>query len=103
MASPSPQADLDPEWAAQSNLLRFLVLTGIFNILALISVVLRLYARIGILRTPGRDDFVIVLAAVSAYALLSTVFNYTYEHSSERSRVGSALSSKVLMASADIL
>jgi hypothetical protein len=72
MGPPSAQADLDPQWAAQSNLTRFLALTGIFHILALISVGLRLYARIGLLKTPGRDDFVIVLAAVSTSSLLAT-------------------------------
>lgn len=70
MTAPSSQADLDPQWAAQSNLTRFLALTGVFHILALISVGLRLYARIGLLKTPGRDDYVIVLAAVSTYPLL---------------------------------
>lgn len=71
MTAPSSQADLDPQWAAQSNLTRFLALTGVFHILALISVGLRLYARIGLLKTPGRDDYVIVLAVVSTCPLLA--------------------------------
>lgn len=71
MTAPSSQADLDPQWAAQSNLTRFLALTGVFHILALISVGLRLYARIGLLKTPGRDDLVISPAAVSTCPLLA--------------------------------
>lgn len=71
MTAPSSQADLDPQWAAQSNLTRFLALTGVFHILALISVGLRLYARICLLKTPGRDDYVIVLAVVSTRPLLA--------------------------------
>jgi hypothetical protein len=60
---------MDPQWAAESNLARILSLTGIIHLLALISLGLRLWARIGLLRTPGRDDVAVVAAAVS---LLST-------------------------------
>jgi len=67
MVSPSAQPDLDPSWVAESNLPRILAVTGIFNLLALISVGLRLYARIGLLRTTGRDDFMMVLAVVSIF------------------------------------
>lgn len=56
---------LDPNWVAETNLARSLAVTGIFNILALTSVSIHLYARIGLLRTPGRDDFMMVLAIVS--------------------------------------
>ena len=65
MASPSVQPMLDPNWVAETNLARSLAVTGIFNILALTSVSIHLYARIGLLRTPGRDDFMMVLAIVS--------------------------------------
>jgi len=75
MVSPSAQPDLDPSWVAESNLPRILAVTGIFNLLALISVGLRLYARIGLLRTPGRDDFMMVLAAVSIFFLHSAHFD----------------------------
>jgi hypothetical protein len=57
---------MDPQWAAESNLARILLLTGIIHVLALLSVGLRLYARIGLLRTPGRDDAAVVAAAVSS-------------------------------------
>ncbi|RMZ67700.1 integral membrane [Pyrenophora seminiperda CCB06] len=66
MASSSAQPSLDPNWVAESNLPRILAITGVFNILALISVGLRLYARIGLLRTPGRDDCMMVLAVLGA-------------------------------------
>ncbi|KNG51770.1 integral membrane protein [Stemphylium lycopersici] len=57
---------MDPKWAAESNLTRLLALTGVFHFLALTSVGLRLYVRIGLLQSLGRDDVVIVLAALAA-------------------------------------
>jgi hypothetical protein len=57
---------MNPQWAAESNLARILATTGIIHMLALISVGLRLYARIGLLRTPGRDDAAVVVASVSS-------------------------------------
>ncbi|KAF1937116.1 hypothetical protein EJ02DRAFT_458977 [Clathrospora elynae] len=66
MSFPSAQPALDPQWAAQSNLPRILAVTGVIHILALISVGLRLYCRIGLLRSPGKDDVVIVAAALGA-------------------------------------
>jgi hypothetical protein len=71
MPPPSVQTNLDSKWAAESNLTRFLALTGIFHLLALISVGLRLYARIGLVKTSGRDDFVVLLAVVSALRLFA--------------------------------
>lgn len=64
MASPSAEPAVDPKWAAENNLTRMLVLTGVFHICALISVGLRLFVRLGLLRSVGKDDIVIVLAAV---------------------------------------
>ena len=75
MASPSAQPNLDPSWVAESNLPQILAVTGVFNLLALISVGLRLYARIGLLRTPGRDDFMMVLAVVSIFFFHPTQFD----------------------------
>ncbi|KAF2025180.1 hypothetical protein EK21DRAFT_46145, partial [Setomelanomma holmii] len=57
---------MDPQWAAESNLSRILALTGLIHALALVSVGLRLYARIGLLRSPGRDDIVVVGASMLA-------------------------------------
>jgi hypothetical protein len=68
MTSASGVPVLDSAWAAESNLARILATTGAIHLLALISVGLRLYARIGILRSPGRDDVVIVLSAVSTHS-----------------------------------
>ena len=62
---------MDPKWAAESNLTRLLALTGVFHFLALISVGLRLYVRMGLLRSLGRDDAVIVLAAVRIFLITS--------------------------------
>lgn len=78
MVSPSGIPVLDPTWAAKSNLARILAITGAIHLLALISVALRLYARIGILRSPGRDDVVIVLSAVST--CFSSCFKTSYSH-----------------------
>jgi len=55
---------MDPQWAAQNNLPRILALTGVLHILALSSVGLRLYVRVRLLRTPGKDDAVIAIASV---------------------------------------
>jgi hypothetical protein len=65
MTSASGEPVSDPAWAAESNLARILAITGAIHLLALISVGLRLYARMGILRSPGRDDVIIVLSVVS--------------------------------------
>ena len=64
MPSPSVQLATDPQWAAESNLVRILAVTGVFHFFALTSVGLRLYVRIGLLRSPGRDDVAMVLAVV---------------------------------------
>jgi len=64
MSSSSPQSPMDPTWEAESNLTRILAVTGTIHMLALVFVSLRLYVRIGLLRTPGKDDVVIVAAWV---------------------------------------
>jgi hypothetical protein len=66
---------MDPQWAAESNLARILALTGIIHLLALTSLGLRLYARVGLLRTPGRDDVAVVGASVSFFYFQSTITN----------------------------
>jgi hypothetical protein len=60
MASPSALPVMSPDWAAESNLTRILAVTGIFHFLAWNTVGLHLYARIGLLRLPGKDGVVIV-------------------------------------------
>lgn len=64
MSTTAGQPAVDPKWAAENNLTRVLVLTGVFHVSALICVGLRLFVRLGLLRSLGKDDFVIVLAAV---------------------------------------
>lgn len=71
MPSPPVQPITDPQWAAESNLARILALTGIFHFLAQTSVGLRLYVRIGLLRSPGKDDVAIVLAVVRISSTLT--------------------------------
>ena len=65
MSTSSGAPTVDPKLAAENNLPRILALTGVFHISALISVGLRLFVRLGLLRSLGKDDIVIVLAAVS--------------------------------------
>lgn len=55
---------MDAQRAAESNLTRLLAATGIIHALALLCVGLRVYARVSLLRSPGRDDAAIVVAAV---------------------------------------
>ncbi|OLN91607.1 hypothetical protein CCHL11_06613 [Colletotrichum chlorophyti] len=59
-------APLDPEWAAESNTARIMAIVTIFHVLALIFVVLRIYARVRVIKAPGWDDWVIVLSAICA-------------------------------------
>ena len=70
MPSTSVGPPVDPKWAAENNLPRLLALTGIFHIAALTSVCLRIFVRVGLLRSLGKDDIAIVLAAVRTQALL---------------------------------
>lgn len=65
MVSGNLPPGVNPAWAAQNNLPKILAITSVIHILALISVGLRLYVRIGLLRTPGKDDAFITAAAVS--------------------------------------
>lgn len=55
---------MDEQWARESNRTKILGWTGAVHSLALICVGLRMYARLRILRTPGRDDAAIVVASV---------------------------------------
>ncbi|EUC43007.1 hypothetical protein COCMIDRAFT_101999 [Bipolaris oryzae ATCC 44560] len=66
MSSTSVGPPVDPKWAAENNLPRLLALTGVFHIAALTSVALRLFVRLGLLRSLGKDDIAIVLAALGA-------------------------------------
>jgi hypothetical protein len=61
------------QWAAESNFTRILAVTGTIHALALLYVGLRVYARVSLLRSPGRDDATIVVASV--WALLSCLIH----------------------------
>ncbi|TQN65804.1 hypothetical protein CSHISOI_09875 [Colletotrichum shisoi] len=56
----------DPAWAAESNTARILAVVTVFHALALISVGLRVYARVWVIRAAGWDDLMIILSAVCA-------------------------------------
>ena len=56
---------VDPTRAAESNLCWILGVTAAFHGLALILVGLRVYIRLAIVRSFGKDDAMIVMSAVS--------------------------------------
>ncbi|TEA21671.1 hypothetical protein C8034_v004592 [Colletotrichum sidae] len=56
----------DPEYEAESNTARIIAVVTIFHALALASVGMRLYARIRVIKTPGWDDWVMILTALCA-------------------------------------
>jgi hypothetical protein len=62
---PPGQPDVDPEWAAESNLTRILTVSTIVHIITFVLICLRLYARVFVLRKPAMDDLFIVGAYVS--------------------------------------
>lgn len=62
---------MNSQWAAESNLTRILALTGTIHVLALLSVGLRVYARISVIRSPGLDDAAIIGASVRLMCLFT--------------------------------
>ncbi|KAK1702429.1 uncharacterized protein BDZ83DRAFT_725205 [Colletotrichum acutatum] len=62
--APTP---LDPAWAAESNTARIIAIVTVFHLLAQLSVALRIYARIWVIKAPGWDDAVMVLSALCAW------------------------------------
>lgn len=60
---------IDPAWAAESNTARILAVVTVFHVLALISVGLRVYARVWVIRAAGWDDLMIILSAVSPHTV----------------------------------
>lgn len=56
---------LDPATAAESNVGRILAVTTTFHFLALTSVGLRLYVRLGMVKAAGRDDWTMMASGVS--------------------------------------
>lgn len=59
-------AALDPTYANESHTARFLAITTIIHVLALTFVALRLYCRIWLLKTPGKDDW-FILGSVASF------------------------------------
>ncbi|KXH29034.1 hypothetical protein CSIM01_02103 [Colletotrichum simmondsii] len=47
---------LNPAWAAESNTARIIAVVTVFHLLAQLSVALRLYARVWVIKAPGWDD-----------------------------------------------
>ncbi|KAK1687392.1 hypothetical protein BDP55DRAFT_727338 [Colletotrichum godetiae] len=55
-------APLDPAWAAESNTARIIAVVTVFHFLAQMSLALRIYARIWVIKAPGWDDAVMLCA-----------------------------------------
>ena len=66
----SSKMPIDPARAAESNLGWILGVTAAFHGLALIFVGFRVYIRLAIVRSFGKDDAMIVMSAVSEQPLL---------------------------------
>lgn len=66
----------EPQGGDQNRGPAFLVVALLFFALALVSVLLRLYARVRILGLTGWDDLLISLAMVSAIETLENVRRY---------------------------
>ncbi|RNJ58055.1 hypothetical protein D7B24_005200 [Verticillium nonalfalfae] len=60
------QAPIDPARAAESNTARIVSIVTVFHVLALTTIALRIYARVWVIRSPGADDWVMLLCAVCA-------------------------------------
>lgn len=56
---------LSPEYLAESNASKILAIVGVLCFLALVTVALRLFVRVALLRYTGPDDFVLAIAMVS--------------------------------------
>lgn len=66
MSGPPPlDADIDPAWAAESNLDWILGVNVVFHVLALGFVCARLYTRLVMVKSFGVDDALMIAAAVS--------------------------------------
>ncbi|KAK4117814.1 hypothetical protein N656DRAFT_62873 [Canariomyces notabilis] len=56
-----PPPIIDPEYAAESNATKLMAVITLFQLLSLITVVLRVYCRVVLVKSPGIDDLVMVL------------------------------------------
>lgn len=63
-----------PQYKDESNASNLLAIHGTFCGVAVLSVLLRLYVRIFMLKSVGSDDYIIVAAAVRAFTDLSVAF-----------------------------
>ncbi|KAH8168691.1 integral membrane protein [Sarocladium implicatum] len=61
-----PQGPIDPVRAAENNLAAVLAPLTIVHFLAVTVVLLRLYTRVFIIKSPGRDDWVMLAAIICA-------------------------------------
>ncbi|KAK0648295.1 hypothetical protein B0T16DRAFT_491120 [Cercophora newfieldiana] len=57
---------MDPAWAAESNLVQILSIVTVIHLLALACVLLRLYTRLFVVKSPGVDDLCMALSLVCA-------------------------------------
>lgn len=64
-APPTSDVDIDPEWAAESNLGWILGVNGVFHVIAIGFVAARIYTRVFLVKTFGIDDALVIAATVS--------------------------------------
>jgi hypothetical protein len=65
----SEPTNLPPSAASESNLGWILGVNVVFHVLAIVFVGLRIYTRIALVKTFGRDDVMLLLAIVSLTTL----------------------------------
>ena len=77
---------LDPAWIAEDNRPNLFAITGIFLILSILAVILRIYVRISIIKKLGPDDYVMVAALVcnSVAQVLSMSRNFELTRTAEK-------------------
>jgi len=61
------EVNTDPERVAESNTEMIMSVLSVFHFVALVFVSLRLYARVVVIKSPGKDDWTMVLAALFAF------------------------------------
>jgi len=68
LAGPPPPPPLDPAYAAESNTVTLMAVITVFQVLSLIFVALRMYARFFVVKSAGKDDYAMLLAMLFTLA-----------------------------------
>ncbi|KAL8369498.1 hypothetical protein RB595_000020 [Gaeumannomyces hyphopodioides] len=66
LGPPAPQPSFPPEYVAASNASRIVGVVGLFHVLALTTVALRIYARVFVVKAFGADDGLIIATVLLA-------------------------------------